>query len=144
MGYKKAQYELHEQAEFAVDSTLAYIQKDGLKIKNNESCDDVYMIDKQVISMLPRWTLRLLGTEYVLRCPLRKQWKTMWLMTKEKSIYIDNEITRMFKNTMYEICHVQKKNEVKLQLEQLYSSMTTYCTHKILQNKNDLNENLSR
>jgi hypothetical protein len=131
-GYKKAQCDLNDQANFAVTRTLAYIREDALKLQKKVYCSDKYMIDKQVISILPRWTITLLGTEYILRCPLRRQWNTMWIMTKENSHILDTEITTIFKNTKYEISTEDKQKEMDKQMERLYSSLPSFCYEKMM------------
>ena len=130
-GYKKAQREISEHADVAVRKTFTHVEEDRLKLRKNQYCNDIYMVDKQVMTMLPRWTLHLLGTEYVLRCPLRRQWNTMWLMTKENSRHLDMKINDMFEDTKYEIKVEDKEIAMKVIIDKLYSSLSTFCIESI-------------
>lgn len=125
-GYKKAQREINEQADIAVHRTFKHIEEDRIKLRKNQYCNEIYGM-----TILPRWTLHLLGTEYVLRCPLRRQWNTMWLMTKENSRLLDMKINDIFKDTKYEITDNEKEKAMEVIINELYSSLSTFSIESI-------------
>jgi hypothetical protein len=105
IGYKRAQRELDDLAKKSIAKTQAYVNDDILMRdkKGLPSMDDVYLRDSIKISILPRWYIKLLGKDYVIRQPLRANWDQAWFMTLLDSNELDRSIQILSEGTQYEL-----------------------------------------
>lgn len=111
-GYDKARKELRDMAENKVVRTMDYINGDKKKIEAKEEVADAYLKGKVAIHLLPRWDLKLLGDDYIVRRPLYAQNNEAFFMTRAHSENMDTSIRDTLSKTEYDI------DEVKIGLAQ--------------------------
>jgi hypothetical protein len=145
-GYAQAKKELQDNAKKNVKSTLFYIEQDANNIKNNITVSDLFLEEKINIALLPRWELNLLGDNYIVRQPLHHDWKKAWLMTKEDSNTLDQQIYNILQDTKFaidenkvEISKKQIKEEIQCSLYKHSNRCKKHKERRIIHNLNNLN-----
>lgn len=135
-GYDVARQELQEQARIASARTLGYIEKDKAIIRDRgfAAIDAAFMKERINIALLPKWEIKLLGDIYIIRRPLRDDWKIAWIMTEKDSENIDKEIEEMMVGTKYEL------NMPRLaQATKIINSRITTDIEDFIENKETVN-----
>jgi hypothetical protein len=84
-GYKKARQELREQGLQSMKTSILYAEKNLETVQNGQVLDSIYMKDSLFLWQLPTWNVKLLGDEYVVHMPFKKEYRTAWITTKESS-----------------------------------------------------------
>jgi hypothetical protein len=100
-GHELAKEEVRDAAKFAVEKTMAYIDRDAARLRQGSPVSKEYMKTRVKIQLLPRWSLDILGDKYVVRRPLRATWTSAWFMTAADSEEMDRRIQEMHKPTPY-------------------------------------------
>ena len=91
-GYNQAKKDIQKQAANALEKTLVHIAKDNKKLDEKKVVPSVYFDERRQMLLLPRYNLKLLGDDYIVRKPLRGDWTDAWFMTASASEYLDRRI----------------------------------------------------
>lgn len=126
-GYEKARKEIMKQAKDNVAATMSYIEEDNKKISNGESIPDGYLKGKVAIHLLPRWSIKLLGDEYIIRRPLKEHHSYAWLMTAEDSKKMDLSIQETLGPTKFAIDEVSIGTYQNNMKKEIQNMIEDYC-----------------